>query len=582
MNHPNIASSTLTRSLVVGLLGLVPAVLGGCDEKKQGSSGASGGATATSATGTAASSASAPSGGVSLVVAYGSEKKTWLEEQAKAFEASGKKTPSGKPIKIQLKAMGSGEAMQGVLDGTIKPHVFSPASGLYVSLLNDFWMQKPGNTKPIAKAGDPLVLSPIVIAMWKPMAEALGWPAKQPSWADLMKVATDPKGWGTRGAPEWGRFKFAHTHPEFSNSGYQAILAEAYAGAKKQRELTLADLDAKPTQQFIADVEDTVVHYGKSTGFFSDKMLARGPSYLSAAVLYENLVVEADSKNPPMPLVAIYPTEGTFWSDHPYSVIDAPWVGVEEKAAADAFAAFLKDKPAQERALALGFRPADPKIPVGAPIDAAHGVDPKQPQTLLPTPDAKVLEKLLKVWNDNKKGADVLFVFDKSGSMRGKPLEEAKAGAKSFVNALADRDEVTLMFFDNQVYPAIGPNKLQTMRPQTLSRIDMTIADGGTALYDAIAAAYDIALTRSKSNPHQIHAVVVMTDGKDENSKLPLATLKGKFPKEDAPVKVFTIAYGAQAETAILSDIAESARGTSAKGNVDTIKDVYLEMASFF
>lgn len=572
--------ATLQRAVAVALLAVAPVFAGGCEDKDKKGAGAD--ASGTGASG-ASGTASAPKGaGVTLLIAYGSEKKTWLEEQTKAFEATSPKTPSGKPIKVQLKAMGSGEAMQAILDGSVKPHVFSPASGLYVTLLNDFWMQKPGNTKPLAKAGEPLVLSPIVIAMWKPMAEALGWPTKQISWADLMKVATDPKGWGTRGAPEWGRFKFAHTHPEFSNSGYQAILAEAYAGAKKQRELTLADLDAKPTQQFIADVEDTIVHYGKSTGFFSDKMLARGPSYLSAAVLYENLVVEADGKNPPMPLVAIYPTEGTFWSDHPYSVLDAPWVSGDEKAAADQLAAFLRDKPAQERALALGFRPADPKIPVGAPIDAAHGVDPKQPQTLLPVPDAKVLEKLLKVWNDNKKGADVLFVFDKSGSMRGKPLEEAKAGAKSFVNALADRDEVTLMFFDNQVYPAVGPNRLQTQRQTALSRIDMTIADGGTALYDAIAAAYDIAAARAKTNPHQIHAVVVMTDGKDENSKMPLAALKAKFPKEDAPVKVFTIAYGAGAETSILSDIAESARGTSAKGNVDTIKDVYLEMASFF
>ncbi len=47
-------------------------------------------------------------------------------------------------------------------------------------------------------------------------------------------------------------------------------------------------------------------------------------------------------------------------------------------------------------------------------------------------------------------------------------------------------------------------------------------------------------------------------------------------------VKVFTIAYGAQAEGQILAEIAEAAKGSSAKGNVDTIKDVYLEMASFF
>ena len=126
-------------------------------------------------------------------------------------------------------------------------------------------------------------------------------------------------------------------------------------------------------------------------------MLARGPGYLSAAVLYENLVVESYARPPAagMPVVAIYPREGTFWCDHPYSILDAEWVGAPERQAAETLLAFLRARPAQERALALGFRPADPAIPVAAPVDAAHGADPKQPQTLLDVPDAATLAKLL-------------------------------------------------------------------------------------------------------------------------------------------------------------------------------------------
>ena len=562
------------------LLACLMVVLSACPGKKPDKAAPEAGASPiTSAASSGPTGALTP---VTVSLVYGSEKKTWLEEQARAFEAAGSRIPSGRAIKIDARAMGSGEALQAVMNGAVKPHVFSPASALYVALLNDMWMSKPGNTRPLARPGDALLLSPIVIGMWKPMAEALGWPKKQLSWADLLKVATDPRGWGSLGFPEWGRFKFAHTHPGFSNSGYQAILAEAYAGAKKTRDLTMADLDAKPTRQFIAAVEDTIVHYGKSTGFFSDKMLQRGPGFLSAAVLYENLVIESGSKNPPQPLVAIYPTEGTFWSDHPYALIDAPWVGDDERAAAASFHDFLRARPAQERALALGFRPGDASIPIGAPIDAAHGADPKQPQTILALPDAKVLEKLLTVWGDTKKGADIIFVFDKSGSMRGRPLAEAKIGAKSFMTTLGDRDDVTLLFFDSQVYPPIGPLKLTTDREQIAQRIDMTIADSGTALYDAIAQAYDLAQKRALTRKNQIHAVVVMTDGKDENSKMDLATLKARFPREEAPVKVFTIAYGAQAESRILDEIAEAAKGSSAKGSVETIKDVYLDMASFF
>jgi Ca-activated chloride channel family protein len=554
-------------------LAMMVALAIGCDEKKGAKPDA----------GVSAVSGKAAEGTVTVTIAYSSEKKSWFEDEVKKFEATSPKTPSGKSITVALKAMGSGEPIAGIKDGTLKPTVFSPASTAYLKMLNDEWLQTPGRTKPVVPAAvDPLVLSPVVIAMWKPMAEALGWPNKPISWRDLLKVSSDPKGWASKGFPEWGRFKYGHCSPEVSNSGFLAVLAEAYAGAKKTRDLTPADLDAKTTQDFLREVEGTIVYYGKSTGFFGDKMLERGPKFLSAAVLYENLVIESYSKTAPMPLVAVYPSEGTFWADHPYAILDAPWVDADARAAAQAFHDFLRAKPAQQDALAMGFRPSDSSIPIGTPIDLAHGVDPKQPQTILPVPEPATLSKLVPVWQQTKKGADVIFVFDKSFSMEGKPLSEAKAGAKSFLDHLGDRDQVTLVFFDSTVYPAVGPMPLSTGRSQLEARIDAVVAGGGTALYDAIAQAYDMAQARATKDPNQIHAVVVMTDGKDEHSKLGLAPLEARFPKEEATVKIFTIAYGAQAEAKVLDEIAEAARGSSAKGSVDTIKDIYLDMASFF
>jgi Ca-activated chloride channel family protein len=564
------------------LFSLFLLLLVGCDPPK----GEGVTAEASGSTRTSPSSAPAAAKPVTLTVAYGSEKKTWLEEQAAAFKASGAKTKSGRPIAVQPLAMGSGEAVQGIVNGSLKPHVFSPASGLYISILNSAWAQKSGSAKAISPAGEPLVLSPIVVAMWKPMAEALGWPGKSIGWSDLLKVNADPRGWGALGHAEWGRFKLGHTHPEFSSSGLQAILAEAYAGAKKTRGLTTADLDQKGTQAFLTSIEQTIVHYGKSTGFFSDKMLARGPAYLSAAVLYENLVIESYGKSSgaPFPIVAVYPTEGTFWSDHPYAVLDAPQVGAEERDAAEVFLKFLKQRPAQERALALGFRPADPSIPTGPPIDAVHGVDPKQPQTLLEVPDGAVIDKLLAVWQKSKKASDVILVFDKSGSMNGKPLAEAKEGAKAFLATLHDRDDVSLIFFDGNVYPTFGPKRLGESKPEILSRIDGLIADGKTALYDATAQAYDLGKSRAEKAPAQIHAIVVMTDGRDEGSSLTLPELTRRFAgsSEAAEVKIFTIAYGDQADPTVLTQIAEAAKGTTAKGTTATIVDVFRDMAAFF
>lgn len=517
-----------------------------------------------------------------LRIAYGSEKKTWLEQQIRAFEATSPRTADGRPIDVVATAMGSGEVVQGILGGQLKPHVVSPASGAYVTLLNHGWQSTGGHTKPLTGAGEPLVLSPIVIAMWKPMAEALGWPGKALGWQDILAVSQKPEGWAAYGRAEWGLFKLGHTHPEYSNSGLLAVLAEAYAGAGKTRGLSSADLAAPATRTFMEGVERSIVHYGKSTGFFADKMLERGPAYLSAAALYENLIVESYGKKADPPLVAIYPVEGTFWSDHPYAVVDAEWVGAPEQAAAAAFLAFLKARPAQEAALALGFRPADPAIAIGAPIDAAHGVDASQPQTLLEVPDAATLEALLAAWRATKKTANIVMVFDKSGSMEGEPMARAKEAAKAFLGVLDVRDDVTVVFFDSKVYPPIGPRKVGDAVADLGQRIDLVSADGGTALYDAVTAAYDAIKADARAAPHRIHALVVMTDGKDESSTETLQALEKRVAAESSKVRLFTISYGAQAESAILASIADRAGGMHAAGDVDAILGIYRDMAALF
>ena len=519
-------------------------------------------------------------------IAYGSEKKVWFEEAITAFAATGPKTPGGRPIKIDAKSFGSGEAATAILDGSFKAHVYSPASAAYLAILNRSWMTMPSapHAKPLAPAGDPVVLSPIVIAMWKPMAEALGWPTKDIGWKDIIKVSKDPQGWGALGHAEWGSFKLGHTHPEFSNSGLLAVLAEAYAGAGKMRGLERADLDTKEMQAYLGAIENAVVHYGKSTSLFTDQMLSTGPGYMSACVTYENLVIESYAKptTAPFPLVAIYPVEGTFWSDHPYSILDAEWVGSEEKAGAQAFLAFLKSKPTQQRALALGFRPADSSIAMGSPVDEAHGVDAKQPQTLLELPPGDVLAHLLEVWRQFKKSAVVTIVFDKSGSMLGDPLKEAKAGAQAFLDGLGDRDAVSLVFFDDKVAEPTPAVELSKARPALKKQVENVFADGGTALYDAISVGYAAALARSKKEPGRIHAMVVMTDGKDESSATALEALTKKFNPENAPVKIFTIAYGEQPDATILAQIAKAAQGTNVKGTSGTIVQVYRDMSAFF
>src|SRR5262245_57888365 len=390
-------------------------------------------------------------------LSYGSEKKGFLTDALERFEKANPKTKSGKPIRIEAIAEGSAESMESILAGRTDLTVWSPASSLLVDVLNDRWAEAHGGLgtgKNIAADATPIVLSPVVIAMWQPMAKALGWPGKPLGWRDVADYATSERGWAPDGSRQWGAFRFGHTPPRFSNSGAIALVAAAYAGAGKTRDLTATDV--KTAAPFVRRVEARIVHYGRSTGFFAEKMFSGGPAYLSAAVLYENLVVES-ALNPayaskPFPVVAIYPREGTFWADHPYVILDLPSVTPDQREAAAALRSFLLSSSTQKLAMERhGFRPVDTSISLGPPVDVAHGLDPMQPSNVLPNPPVAVTRAILESVEQVKRPVSITFVLDTSGSMNGDPLAQAKAGARVFIDNLPGADRVRILLFSTDL-----------------------------------------------------------------------------------------------------------------------------------
>ena len=65
----------------------------------------------------------------------------------------------------------------------------------------------------------PFMLTPLVIAMPKPMAEALGYPDKPIGFADILALATEPRRVGGIRPSRVGPFRLGKTNPNFSTSG---------------------------------------------------------------------------------------------------------------------------------------------------------------------------------------------------------------------------------------------------------------------------------------------------------------------------------------------------------------------------
>jgi Ca-activated chloride channel family protein len=523
---------------------------------------------------------------VTISMVYGSEKEAWLEPLATAFNEARYETEGGARIEVETTPMGSIESAERIVAETLQPTIWSPASSVYVPVANADWRQSHG--EDLVDDPEDLVLSPVVIAMWRPMAEALGWPDKALGWADIAEMAISEEGWAAFDYPEWGSFKFGHTHPNFSNSGIVSVIAETYAGADKQRDLTLEDLQDQTLRNFVENVESSVIHYGRSTGFFARRMFERGPSYLSAAVMYENLVVEQETRrlsgeSSQLPVVAIYPKEGTIWSNHPYGILNAPWVTEEQREAAEIFQAYLLDKPQQLKAIEYGFRPADRTIPLTSPLDAQHGVDPEEPKTVLEVPEAEVIEGIQTLWREVKKPVDLVVAMDVSGSMEGKKIASARQSLLEFINLLDDRDRLQIILFNHNLTTLTPLTPLGEKREDVTRRVSGVIEGGDTRIYDATHEAYQE--LRENGDPRHIRAIVVLSDGADTVSEMNLNQLLsevGNLSEGGNATKIFTIAFGNDASESVLKNIAETTGGKQYQGDPDTINDVYADIATFF
>ena len=154
----------------------------------------------------------------------------------------------------------------------------------------------------------------------------------------------------------------------------------------------------------------------------------------------------------------------------------------------------------------------------------------------------------------------IVMALDSSGSMK-KSAEAVQQAAREFVLAVRPEDSLALITFaDAPKYAHV----LATNRQWSLDAIDKYVPLGGTALYDAL---WNSMMTL-KSVPGR-RAVVVLTDGKDENNPGTAPGSQHRFDEVLTLVKttgamVFPIGLGTKVERSVLEQLAAASGGEAA------------------
>ena len=552
-------------------------------------------------------------GCTTVVVTSSVEKDDLIGEVAKRYNASDRQV-NGSCYGITVNATPSGIMESRLTEASWDPawgpapDAWSPAASTWLQLLRH---DRASHDRPdiLPAETESVASTPIVLAMPEPMAKALGWPDAAIGWADLLNLANHPDGWATKGHPEWGTFKLGKTNPNISTTGLSATVGVFVAATGTSSDLTPDTLKDPRVRQFVAGVERSVAHYGDTALTFltnlqraDDAGAALG--YVSAVTVEEKSIVDYNNGNPTgdletagqhgqprVPLVAIYPKEGTLNSDNPFAVLHAPWSDAGKQAGAKDFLTFLREPAQQELFTDAGFRTAD-----GQPGKVVSDSDYLRKDIGVPTlspPSPQVLAAVRATWGELRKKAHVLLVLDVSGSMgqsagAGKTrLELAQSAAVNGLAQLSDTDEVGLWAFpdEGQVYWQYLPvEPLGPQREEMSNRIQQLIPAGGTPLYAVTRRAAEE--VRKTARPDTINAVVVMTDGKNENpDDTDLDGLIRQLTDQasEGGIRVFTIAYGQDADLDTLKRISEASRAAAYDATApQTIDTVFTNVLSNF
>ncbi|MEW2378467.1 substrate-binding and VWA domain-containing protein [Micromonospora sp. NPDC047812] len=484
-----------------------------------------------------------------------------------------------------------------------RPQVWLPTSSLWtgqLTLLDEAAgrpAQTPGRYPSIAN-------SPLVIAM--PQSKGKHLQQQGPlGWGEILG-SSGRTGWATFGRPDWGRFSFGKVNPNLSTSGLAATIASYYAAINRASDLTESDVANPAVTQFVRRIEANVSHYSDDiVDLLKDRAEAdlssadtATPTDMSAVVTQEELVYQYNEgklsptpgEKPRVPLVALYPKEGTFNLDHPYVVL--PSASPEQRDAAADFLKFLQEPPQQQSLSRHGFR--DHERNAAGPLIAAVGGRGAENLTYFDPPDPAVVKAILTGWGTLRKKANILVAVDTSGSMNAKIGDltrfqvATRAAAKGF-GLLNSEDKVALWSFSSETRqrpksPYSEEVRLSPFDQKALTReINNLHVEGGTALYATVRAAHRHMLDHYDQS--RINAVVVLTDGTNEYTKdNNLARLlKDVALDPERPIKIFCIAFDEKSDFGTLDRIAKASAGKAFDARDPAkIDDAFVKLVSSF
>ena len=173
---------------------------------------------------------------------------------------------------------------------------------------------------------------------------------------------------------------------------------------------------------------------------------------------------------------------------------------------------------------------------------------------------------------------DVILVLDKSGSMQGEKIDQAKGALEFCVKSLKDKDKFGIITFSTDVDEL--DSSLLTATKANVEKaerfIDKLDATGGTDINDALLLAL-----KKQTDPNRPRIIVFVTDGLPTvGTKDVDAILKNVEKAKSKSLRIFAFGVGYDVNTHFLDKLAEDNGGTSQY--VKPSEDIEVSVSSLY
>ncbi len=172
---------------------------------------------------------------------------------------------------------------------------------------------------------------------------------------------------------------------------------------------------------------------------------------------------------------------------------------------------------------------------------------------------------------------DFIFILDRSGSMKGPKIEQAKKALRFCVNSLNDGDRFNLILFNTDIEPFSDELvSVKQERENALAFVDDIVGNGGTNINGALLAALS-----DKPDPKRPRIVVFLTDGEATVGEIDSTRiLKNVSRVNNDKSRIFVFGVGYDVNVNLLDKMAEQNGGT--RQYVKPQENLEVAVSTFF